>query len=148
MYNNVKEVAKQPALLVPILGFINPTTAVPILAVGVIAYVAIKIFKKDDNKKEPLLTVAKPLNKPLPNDSATVKSTVPPLEKLLIPIVQSTVNEPLPAFKEPFKGEPLNNDARKKEIIRQAMSELGKRSGKARARKYKLDTALCRRQDG
>jgi hypothetical protein len=125
MYNNVKEVAKQPALLAPILGFINPATVVPILAAGIIAYVAIKIFKNDDNnKKEPLLTVSQPLNKPLPNGAATVKSTVPAI-----------ANEPLPAFKEPLKGEPLNNEALKKEMIRQAMSELGKRSGKARARK-------------
>ena len=99
MYNSVKDTARQPALLATILGFINPTVALPIAAVGIIAFAVIKIFKND--KKEPL-----------PSGSPTVKSTVPAIA-----------------------NEPLNNDLVKKEMIRLTMSELGKKSVAARARK-------------
>jgi hypothetical protein len=130
MYNNVKEVAKQPTLWASMIGFINPVTA----CIGVAGLVVYAIIKSA-SKKEPLATVAKQLNKPSPNGSPTVKATVPALTKSLTSTVQSTVNEPLLPYKEPFKNELLNDEAHKKEMIRQAMSELGKRSGKARARK-------------
>jgi hypothetical protein len=115
MYNDFKEIAKQPALLASIAGFINPVTACIGIA-GLVIYAVIK----STSKKEPLPTAAKPL----PNGSPTVKATVPPLTKLLTPTVKATVNEPL-----------NNDEIIKKEMIRQAMSELGKRSGKSRARK-------------
>ena len=111
MHNGVKEAAKQPALWVPIFGLINPVVA-GIGIIGLTAYFIIKKINKSAPERERLLTVKEPLNKPLPDSAPTVGATV-----------AATVHET------------LNGEEIKKELIRQAMSELGKRSGRARARK-------------
>ncbi len=127
MYRNLNEVAKKPNLWIPIAGFINPATAVPILAVGIFTYVAIKIFKKD----KPLPTVDKELeagNQPLNRGDLTPKSTV-----------GCTVGQPLNVTVGNGSNtlEITDDEYFKEEMIRQTMSELGKRSARARARKGK-----------
>lgn len=119
MYNNINEAAKKPALWIPILGFVNPVTAVAIGVIGIITYTAIKIFKKDNNKNERLPTVHHPLN----NRILTVE-----------PTVKSTVDKPPNTISNDAEQEDLNIPE-KNEMIRQVMSELGKRSAQARARK-------------
>jgi hypothetical protein len=123
-----KEVAKKPEVWVPIMA-LNPATSVFIAACGIIAFAAIKLLFKAKNKneplptvKKPLLTVPQPLNQPLKNNTSAATATVQPYNGN----TTSTVKSPI---------DPLKEEAEKKEMLRKIMSDLGKKSAAARARK-------------
>lgn len=126
----------------------NPATLaiIGISAVGLTVY-DILTEKKDDqsNGSDTENSDFEPLIEPFTDGSATVSATVhKPLET-----AYSTVSATVCSTdKEPFLTEVLDGsgdasdqheaispDTSKKELIRQAMSELGKRSAAARARK-------------
>jgi hypothetical protein len=116
MYSEIKEAAKQPSLWMTVAGFINPVT-VGIGLAGLVIYA----FIKDDNDKpakEPLrLTAAQPL----PHNPATAKSLTKPLTTAA-PTVEVAVESP-------------DAEALKRDILRQHMSALGRKSAAVRARK-------------
>jgi hypothetical protein len=100
---------------------LNPTTAA-VLAVGAIGYGLFKLLR-DDDESEGLVEAngSEPQNEPLPK----VDSTVEPRRAITDDNkeeVSKTSNE-------------LEPEVERRELIRQAMSELGKRSAAARAKK-------------
>ncbi len=111
---NINDTAKSTPLWFPLIGFINPVTALMLGVAGFVTYKMVKQSKKQSRQEPPLLTVENGRPEPLDNLNQTV---------------ESTVNEPLETAIE------SSNGATKQEIIRQAMSELGKRSAEARAKK-------------
>ncbi len=113
-YNEIKETAKRPELLAAIAPFINPATIVPTIAIGSVFLTAIVVIKKLKSEKNKLL-----------EDKEGLKTEYES-ENDFEPYVQP-LNEPLPTV------ENLSDEALQKEMIRQTMSELGKRSAKARA---------------
>lgn len=154
-YNEIKEAAKQPALLTSIAATINPATIVPAIAIGITGIVIYKAVKslKSENKKlreekeiladgieyyeaecEEIDYSDEPYEEPSDNGTETVNSTVP-----------ATVAEPLNPTAENYSEsyssngtgtvENMTDEELKKEMIRQAMSELGKRSAAKRGKK-------------
>lgn len=116
--SGVRETAKQPALLAA-LAAVNPV----VLLVGIAGVAAFALFASakggKKSKDQPLPTVEKPPLQRLPNGSRTVNSTV-----------KSTVDSAI------TNGSGTIKNMSEKELIRQAMSKLGKRSAAARARKH------------
>ena len=130
--NHLTEASKQPGLLMTLTSLINPTTMV-VGAVGLLAYHLFNNNKEDENpatvkpqQNRAPERYSQPLPQPLTNRPETVEVTVEePLE--------STAHEP---FQSPEPtAQPLTDDQLKAEMIRQTMSELGKRSAAARAKK-------------
>ena len=128
MYNTVNEAAKKPQLWIPLLGAIPPI-ALPIAVIGGVALAAIMIFRKGKAKdqplamvKKPLGTVPQPLKQPLLNNSSTVKSTVMPYRENPVLTLQPTVTA-------------IDGEALRQVTVRKYMSDLGKKSAEARARK-------------
>ena len=112
--NGIQQTAKQPALLAA-LAAVNPA----VLAVGVVGVAVFALFtsgKKDKKKSPP--AVEKASVQQLSNGSVTV---------------QQTVNNGKTDSSDPYES--MSEEELQKELIRQAMSELGKRSAAARARK-------------
>ncbi len=133
-HNDIKEIAKQPTLLASLIGFINPATIVPVIAIGAVIVVINGVKKLKSENKQLLEDKKTPKNEkpPLNNGIATVNPTVQPTVEPLNPTVKTYSETASDTVKN------INDEALKKEMIRQAMSELGKRSAKARAKKKHL----------
>lgn len=139
MYNiqNTQDVAKHPQLLATIGTFIASSAFAPFLAVGTVGIgglLAVKTIRKlraenrdlkekaaysDENENEPL-------RQPVITCSEPVKPTVAePLNPTVDHYSENTIEE------EPI----VDDEAIKREMIRQTMSELGKRSAAKRRKK-------------
>lgn len=149
-----KEIAKQPSVW-PLLAGIA-TSPIGLGVIGGLSALAIinHLTKDDDEDKDEQKTVSnssEPLNEPL---ETVYYEEDEPFDE---PYVNSspTVNEPFDStVQEPLNAEPIAENSAseavesdepqyskediEKEIIRRAMSEMGKRSGKARRRKKQL----------
>lgn len=97
-----------------------------------------------DNGTEAVPDGSAPFDEPLDGEDATVPDTVnEPLETVEV-TVNSSVEEPYASTvfgglkNVPQQGQTDSEEASKKEMIRQAMSELGKRSAAARAKKKSI----------
>ena len=115
----VPQAAKQPSFLAALLSAVDPEWL--LIGVGGLALYAIFAGGKKDKKKSPP-AVEKASVGQLPNGSATAKATA-----------QSAVNKDEVDVSDPYES--MSEEELQKELIRQAMSELGKRSAAARARK-------------
>lgn len=151
--NDVKEIAKRPELLAGLAPFLNLATIIPALTAGgifTIAIVAIKkvksenaqLVKKNNRLKNELDEYVyeaeyeeheeddEPLEQPLESAYQAVNSTV---EQLFNATVCNSSTNGSDTVETTVQN--MSDEALKKEMIRQAMSELGKRSAAARARK-------------
>tara|TARA_R110002126_G_scaffold13118_7_gene57236 strand:- start:141460 stop:141882 length:423 start_codon:yes stop_codon:yes gene_type:complete len=138
-YNEIKEVTKQPALLTSLVGFLNPATIVPFAAVGLVVITAFTVTAKLKRNNKKLITVNEDLSRNLEALSIEAEyeeeQGFEPYDQPFDLTVQATVPQPL---NEPLEAvENMDDEALKKELIRQAMSELGKRSAAQRVRKKK-----------
>tara|TARA_R110000824_G_scaffold199432_3_gene383375 strand:+ start:204 stop:638 length:435 start_codon:yes stop_codon:yes gene_type:complete len=129
-----------------LLPFITNPATLAIIGIGAVGLTVYDILtdKKEDkgNGSEPRNNGSEPLIEPLSDNLAEVAGTVlPTLEtdcSIAISAVHSTDKEPLPAVdtdRQEGELETPNTEAEKKELIRRAMSELGKRSAAVRAKK-------------
>lgn len=137
MYQNeIKEIAKQPTFLASLAGFLNPATIVPALAIGAVCAIAYRVHKSheagetDQPKADPISISKIPENnriEPCANRTPTVRETV-----------ENSAFQPLKAESrnrfcdQPQPASRISAEEVKKEVIRQAMSELGKRSAAAK----------------
>lgn len=129
-----------------LLPFITNPATLAIIGIGAVGLTVYEILtdKKDGqgNGSEPQNNGSEPLIEPFSHGSAAVAGTVPlPLKtdrSTALTTVRST-DEKLfvaeVADSRSHGAEVINPEAEKKELIRQAMSELGKRSAAARAKK-------------
>jgi len=137
------------ALLAGILPFISNPVVLAVLGVSAIGLTVYEMLsdkeEEQENGSEAVSDGSSPFIEPLEHEEVTVPATVvEPLET-----VEATVEETVhPAVEEPYainkfdsgntvsqQGETISEEDLKKEVIRQAMSELGKRSAAARAKK-------------
>ena len=139
MYNlqNTQEIAKHPQLLATIGTFLASSTFAPFLAlgtVGISGLLAVKSIRKLRAENRDLKEKAaysdeneiEPLRQPVITRSEPVKPTVAePLNPTVDHYSENTIEE------EPIVGD----EAVKREMIRQTMSELGKRSAAKRAKR-------------
>lgn len=146
-YKSLNETVKQPALLASLVGLINPVTVVPAIALGtgIAVLAAVLQIKKVSAENERLKKDKKvleaeledyaceanyeeiedenePYGKPLNNGNPTVQPTVPATVESYSPNGTGTVAA-------------ISDEDLRKEMIRQTMSELGRRSAAARAKK-------------
>lgn len=140
------------ALLGGLLPFISSPPVLAAVAIGAVSMTLYEIFSENNEKQEggpkPLPNGSTPLIEPLNTEVETVEATaVEPSEPIEVTVpgaVQTTVQELQDRSLSPsindkqHPAEPEINKDSKKEMIRQAMSELGKRSAAARAQKKKL----------
>ena len=120
MFNEFKETAKQPAIWTSLGAFINPITILPALTIGVVGLAIYKV-KKAKKENERLATANEALQTEL---EAVEYEEFEPYDEPLdngCEAVELTVED-------------MDDEALKKELIRQAMSELGKRSAEKRRR--------------
>lgn len=126
-YNtNPKDAVTVASVLWPLLT--NPITIIAMAGIGGGVLISKLLFGDDKpsaSGSEPLKTVPEPLDEPYVEPLQTVEETVQP-----------TVNEPFEDEPEEVEIEPSEEDI-KREMLRQTMSELGKRSGAARRAKQK-----------
>ncbi|NCC61904.1 MAG: hypothetical protein EOM12_13415 [Verrucomicrobiae bacterium] len=155
--NNISEVARRPDLMAMIATAVNPVTIGPLLAlgaVGITGVVVVKAVKKLKSENKRLLEDKKvlmeeledcayegeyemieddedePYEEAVISGSEAVKSTVQATVGATVPqLLNSTVSNGSNTV------ETMTDEELRKEMIRQAMSELGKRSAAARARK-------------
>lgn len=143
------------ALLGVVLPFISNPVVLAAVGIGAVGYTVYELFSNkeeaQDNGSEAVLDgsipFGEPLNKPLDGEGLTAHSTVnEPLETVEATVdetVNPSVEEPhISSFwgdlsDEPQQDKPDSEEAYKKEMIRQAMSELGKRSAAARKKRGK-----------
>jgi len=131
--------------LLPLLT--NPGTMI-IAGAGILGWTVYEILSGKGEKNNGSDTVpdgSEPCHEPLGNDELAVEGTV--IEQFETPewavekTVTSSVKEPHfttvsdDINEGPFKSDVISKEDAKKEMIRQAMSELGKRSAVARAKK-------------
>lgn len=132
-YQEIKDVAKQPTLLATIATFIGSSAFAPLIAlgtVGISGILAVKTIRKlrAENRglKEKANYSDESHNEPLISANQAVKSTVAePLNPTVATYSENPIRETLV----------VDDEAVKRELIRQAMSELGKRSAAKRIRK-------------
>lgn len=131
------------ALLGAVLPFISNPVVLAAVGIGAVGYTIYELLSKEqDNGSETVPDGANPLNEPLNVEFSTVDHTVRQPHKTARVTVDALLN---PTVKEtyastvfsdltnrPQEDEAFSEDASKKEMIRQAMSELGKRSAAAR----------------
>jgi hypothetical protein len=139
-YNDLNEAAKRPELLATLAGLINPATIGPAIALGaigitgIIAVKAINKLKTENNQlQEDKGALEADLEQLTCEAECESESDFEPYEKPL----NSTVDNGSPNGLETVENtvENMDDEALQKEMIRQTMSELGKRSAAARARK-------------
>lgn len=117
-YNNFNEATKQPILLTSLASLMNPVAIVPALAIGAVGLAtisAIKALKNRNSQEEEDIIEAEyddeqdyePYDEPLPTVESDGTNAV----------------------------HNMSDEELQKEMIRQTMSELGKRSALARAKK-------------
>lgn len=138
-------------ILSSLLPFMTNPATIALVGAGAVALTVYSMFSDDeeaqDNGTKTVPNGAKRLPAPLPRRNPTAPTTVrKPLEAVEATVsktAEPTVREPLPVTvgeaspHEPEQGIRPNSEDENKEMIRQAMSELGKRSAAARARKKK-----------
>tara|TARA_R110002072_G_scaffold302338_1_gene484783 strand:+ start:5493 stop:5936 length:444 start_codon:yes stop_codon:yes gene_type:complete len=130
-----------------LLPFITNPATLAIIGIGAVGLTIYDILtdKKDGqgNGSEPQINGSEPLIVPFLDGSTTVdEAALEPLETAsptAFATAHSTDREPFPAggidSQKEEEVETCNPEDEKKELIRQAMSELGKRSGAARRHK-------------
>lgn len=107
---------------------------IPVLGLGVIAYGVYQLLSDEDEQKEAVdsgSTLRNVTDKS--NGSQPLKQPSPTVESTVNSTAESTVNEPLKA-EQVAESIPENSasEVDDKEMIRRAMSELGKRSAEKR----------------
>lgn len=159
--DEAKEVAKRPELWATIAPFINPATIIPAISIGAVCvtgFIVINKFKSENkklSKKNDALENElndyvysadyeeyeeddEPLEEPVTSAYQAVNSTVhATVAQPLNPTVNNGSNNNLSTAETTVKN--MSDEDLKKEMIRQAMSELGKRSAAARAEKKNKD---------
>jgi hypothetical protein len=120
-YNEIKEVAKQPALLAPLAGLLNPATIIPFVAVGVVAITAFTVTGKLKKNNKRLIAKNEELNRDI--DTLSMEAEYQEEQGFEL------YDQPLPTVGN------MDDEALKKEMMRQTMSELGKRSAAKRGNK-------------
>ncbi len=119
-YDELKEAAKQPALLTSLTGALNPAAIITALAVGAVGIAIIAVIKalKNCNYSE---------------DDNLLEVECDGEQDFEL------YNEPFPTFESNGSNtvEKMSDEELHKEMIRQTMSELGKRSAAKRALKQK-----------
>ena len=155
--DEAKEVAKRPELWATIAPFINPATIVPVLSIGTVCVTAVFVVNKFKKKNKQLTQKNKALKNELEEyvyeaEYEEYEDDDEPLEEPVISAYQAVNSTVEPTVTQPLNttvNNGSNNDTYtaettvqtmsdedlKKEMIRQAMSELGKRSAAARAKK-------------
>jgi len=129
------------ALLAVALPFITNPVVLGVVCIGAIGLILFDNKEEQDNDAETVPDGSKPYDEPLDDEISTVKETVCPdwgtVEATVEKTVSPTVEEPLLTAPTVVSttSETMTDDELKKEMIRQTMSELGKRSAAARARK-------------
>ena len=125
MHSTINEAAKKPRLWIPFLGAVPPAL-IPIGIIGGLALAAIMAFRNRKYKNQPLPSAKMVLPQPSSNRTVTVHSTAgEPLDL--------TVEDDDLDGSDTVKN--ISEEEIKQEMIRQTMSELGKRSAQARAKK-------------
>lgn len=150
-YDELKELAKQPQVFAPLAGLLNPATIIPITVIGISSITAIAVVKKLKGNNKKLSAENAQLLVRKENVEGAFKEYVEQMEyddySDFEPHDQ-LLSEPLPTVESNSSStiEYMDDAALKKEMMRQTMSELGKRSAEAR-RKKKLEnhelTTIC-----
>lgn len=128
----MQQAVKQPVLLASLTSLINPATIIPIASVGFASWVVFKVVRSLKGS-ERLESGSEPVKTPI--------ETVPYREDEPLQTVNPTGSEQVQPFNEPVKSNrsnlyrDLNDEELKREMIRQTMSELGKRSALKRIKK-------------
>ena len=122
-------------LLGGLIPFITSPVGLAVVGVGALGYTLYSIFtekevEEQENGEETVQNGSEPYEEPYYDDYLTVEETVEQPWEAVEGTLEDTVN---PTFEEP---EPILSDEElKKEMIRQTMSELGKRSVAARRKR-------------
>ncbi|MDP7143524.1 MAG: hypothetical protein QF692_01150 [Alphaproteobacteria bacterium] len=121
-FYDLNEAAKQPQTMAALAGLLNPATILPAIAIGAVgiaAITAIKALKNRSNSEDDSI---------LEVEYEDEKDYEPYYEPL---------SEPLPTVESNGSNtvENMSDEELQKEMIRQTMSELGKRSAAARRAK-------------
>ncbi len=166
MFNELKETAtKRPAALAPLAGLLNPATIIPVVTIGIIGAVAYSTISKLKSENKELSTDKRNLRLALEDtiieagllddeDEHEDEEDFEPLDLIVEPTVHEPLNEPFGTVQTNGSGtvqaientieDAIEEPIDEKEILRRAMSELGKRSGEARRlkklEKSNLDT--------
>lgn len=136
-----------------LLPFITNPATLAIIGIGAVGLTLYEILTEkkggQGNGSEPQNNGSELLIEPIADGSAAAAATVPKPMKITIPTVATT---PLSTVEVPLETDIANDggysteqddtvgpDFSKKELIRQAMSELGKRSAAARANKRAIN---------
>ena len=141
---------RQKTLLAGLLPFISNPVVLAVVGIGAVGMMLFSKENEQNNDSEAVPDGSTPLLEPLENEFLAVPSTVTePLETVEV-TVEDTVNSTVEELHstrvfddfntEPQQDETITEEDIKKELIRQAMSELGKRSAAARAKKRNV---LC-----
>jgi len=136
-------------ILGSLLPFMTNPATIALVGAGALAFTVYSLFSDDDENTDngaetvpdrsgqlpgPLTALAGPVALTVAEPLETVQATA-------AGTAETTVQEPLPTVVEealhgaPETGSAPTSEDEKKEMIRQAMSELGKRSAASRARK-------------
>jgi|GEM_PF-1653599 len=156
--NELKDTTKHPVVLAPLAAVLSSPLAAPILSLGLVGGTAIYVFRQLKSENKSLIKENELLAKDIEElmDEYEYEDDIEPLEETVqsayqavnstvTPAVEQPLNEPLPTAEN--NGSSTVNSIEKKaidmpidekEMIRRAMSELGKRSAAARARKKEL----------
>lgn len=137
-FDELKETAKRPEIIAAIAPYINPVTIVPALSIGAAMGVAFIVIKKLKAEKTGLENDIKQLTH---KRESQADSYIEPYKEPLNSTVEDYSVDY--SYEEQPNGigtveetvETMSDEDLKKEMIRQTMSELGKRSAAARARK-------------
>ncbi len=135
-YNNFNEVTKQPVLLASLAGLINPVTIVPALAIGATGILTIAIVKRAFSLKaenQELLENNEILEEELESLTYEAEYEEDQGSEPYNEPLDLTVDSGSQAVESTVAN--MSEEELKKEMIRQTMSELGKRSAIARAKK-------------
>jgi hypothetical protein len=141
------------ALLGGLLPFISNPVVLAVVGIGAVGLTIYEILSDKEDAPDNGLKVdcdgSEPFIKPLDNEAIAVAATaIEPLKTVdttVVETVDTAVEEPNPIGPSvdnnaaSYLNETICEDDLKKEMIRQAMSELGKRSAAARAKsKFEL----------
>lgn len=146
------------ALLGAVLPFISsPVVLVPV-GIGAAGWAVYEMFsdkdedKDQNNGSEAVEDGSEPYYEPYDEEESIVESTViepyETVEGTVTETVHSSVEDPYvmgvvdDSNDEPEQDETVNDEDHKKEMIRLAMSELGKRSAAARANKKQIQSNI------
>lgn len=132
-----------------LLALISNPAVLAVVGIGAVVLTVIEMFSEDDDKQdngsEPVSCGPIPFTEPLKTADLTVPATVIEPFETVDATVENTVHSSVEDWHAAagvdngidhlHQVEIVSEEAAKKELIRQAMSELGKRSAAARAKK-------------